>query len=249
MNAFECMECCTISKYFVKSNRWSSFTSLFSYHFPLILVFFFVNSFLWIEVCGILGNSCFSSKFKYKRCGNFESLLLRIFWQKFRETNVLTKEVTTELISRKKISRFSTLYSSDFGFFFAWNHWWKLHVHQFHEIFFKIMRLKKVDNLFFFFSFYIFSHPFVRANQNYVCMVCILIRDISKKWSEIFTVFLIFIKLSPCLSRETSSNKLSLYTPRIIVNLCKALYNCRKLNLVWDDLSLKKGLRTTTTEV
>ena len=53
---------------------------------------------------------------------------------------------------------------------------------------------------------------------------------------EIFTVFLIFIKLSPCLSRETSSNKLSLYTPRIIVNLCKALYNCRK---PWEALNLK----------
>ena len=33
-----------------------------------------------------------------------QNFSLTPFWQKFRETNVFTKEITTELISRKKIS-------------------------------------------------------------------------------------------------------------------------------------------------
>ena len=42
-----------------------------------------------------------SSLIVVSQCGNCGNSLLRFFWQKFRESNVFTKEITKELISRK----------------------------------------------------------------------------------------------------------------------------------------------------
>ena len=119
MNAFECMECCTISKYFVKSNRWSSFTSLFSYHFPLILVFFFVNSFLWIEVCGILGNSCFSSNINAVEIS--EVCSHSCFDKNFVKPTSLLKKLLQNWFHERKFRVFLHCDIVANSVFFAWN--------------------------------------------------------------------------------------------------------------------------------